>query len=107
MSGAYLAAELAALAGVVVIDARLRLFFWADARRAAVVLVIGVVFFLLWDLVAIGAGFYGRGAGGALLGIEVVPHLPLEELVFVTFLSYVTMVVLALVRRALAARAAR
>jgi lycopene cyclase domain-containing protein len=107
MMGAYLAAEIAAMAGVVVIDARLRLFVWADARRAAVVLVVGVVFFLAWDLVAIAAGFYGRGLSDAMLGVEVAPHLPLEEVVFVTFLSYVTMVVLALVRRALSARAAR
>src|SRR6187399_1390352 len=107
MRGAYLAAELVALAGVVAIDARLRLFVWADARRAAAVLVVGIVFFLVWDLVAISAGFYGRGRGDALLGLEVAPHLPVEELVFVTFLSYVTMVVLTLVRRALDARAAR
>lgn len=107
MSGAYLAAELVALACVVGVDARLHLFVWADARRAGVVLAAGVALFVGWDVVAIAAGFYGRGAGTAMLGVEVVPHLPLEELVFVTFLSYVTMVVLALVRRALASRDVR
>jgi hypothetical protein len=39
-----------------------------------------------------------------MLGVELAPHLPVEEVVFVTFLSYVTMLVLGLVRRALAAR---
>ncbi|MDM7831319.1 lycopene cyclase domain-containing protein [Cellulomonas edaphi] len=104
MRGAYLLTELAFLACIVGLDARLRLFFWADARRASVVLAVGLAFFLVWDLVAIAAGFYGRGGSSAMLGIEVAPHLPVEELVFVTFLSYVTMVVLALVRRALTAR---
>ncbi|ROS30816.1 lycopene cyclase domain-containing protein [Cellulomonas sp. PhB150] len=107
MTGAYLAAELVSLACIVAVDARFRLFFWADARRATVVLVSGIVLFLVWDVVAIAAGFYGRGESDAMLGIEVAPHLPVEELVFVTFLSYVTMVVLALVRRALLAREAR
>lgn len=107
MRGAYLAAELVSLACIVAVDARMRLFFWADARRAAVVLLTGVVLFVVWDVVAIAAGFYGRGESDAMLGIEVAPHLPVEELVFVTFLSYVTMVVLALVRRTLTARDAR
>jgi lycopene cyclase domain-containing protein len=107
MRGTYLAAELVSLACIVAVDARLRLFFWADARRAAVVLATGIVLFVGWDVVAIAAGFYGRGESDAMLGVEVAPHLPVEELVFVTFLSYVTMVVLALVRRSLAAREAR
>jgi lycopene cyclase domain-containing protein len=104
MRGAYLAVELVSLACVVAVDARLRLFVWADARRAAVVLGVGVAFFLAWDLVAIHAGFYARGGSDAMVGVEVAPHLPVEEVVFVTFLSYVTMLVLGLVRRALAAR---
>ncbi|MEN0130174.1 MAG: lycopene cyclase domain-containing protein [Brevundimonas sp.] len=104
MRGAYLAVELLALAGVVAVDARMRLFMWADARRATVVLAVGIVFFLVWDAIAIHAGFYGRGFGSSMLGVELAPHLPVEEVVFVAFLSYVTMLVLGIVRRALGAR---
>ncbi|MBD8058658.1 lycopene cyclase domain-containing protein [Cellulomonas sp. JH27-2] len=103
MRGWYLTFELVSLACIVALDARYRLFLWADLRRGLVVLVTGVVFFLAWDVVAIHEGFYGRGKGSAMLGVEVAPHLPVEELVFITFLTYLTMVVLAMVRRGLAA----
>jgi lycopene cyclase domain-containing protein len=84
---------------MVLLDRRFRLFLFADARRGALVLAVGVAFFLLWDLVAIGLGFYGRGEGEALSGVELLPHLPVEELVFITFLCYLTMVLYGLVSR--------
>jgi hypothetical protein len=46
----YLAALAISLTGMIVLDRRFRLFFWNDARRATIVLVVGVVFFLVWDL---------------------------------------------------------
>ena len=102
----YFAALLAALACMVLVDRRLRLVLWADARRGAVVVATGVAFFLLWDVVAIQAGFYARGDSPAMTGIMLAPELPLEELVFVLFLSYLTLVVHRLVLRATAARQA-
>jgi lycopene cyclase domain-containing protein len=99
VSWLYLAALLVSLGCMVLLDRRFRLFLFADARRGALVLAVGVAFFLLWDLVAIGLGFYGRGQGESLSGIELLPHLPLEELVFITFLCYLTMVLYGLVTR--------
>jgi lycopene cyclase domain-containing protein len=99
VSWLYLLALLVPLACMVLLDRRFRLFLFADARRGALVLGIGAAFFLLWDLVAIGLGFYGRGQGEALSGIELLPHLPVEELVFITFLCYLTMVLHGLVSR--------
>ena len=49
MTWLYLAGLLFSLMGMVMLDRRFRLFFWADARRAAIVLSAGVLFFLLWD----------------------------------------------------------
>ncbi|WP_028045890.1 lycopene cyclase domain-containing protein [Cellulomonas sp. URHE0023] len=93
MKGSYLAALLLSLTGVALLDARHRLFVWAEPRRAAVVLALGVTLFLSWDVMAITRGIFERGWGSALLGVSIAPHLPLEELVFVTFFSYLTMVV--------------
>lgn len=116
MTGAYLAALLASAAGVLAIDLRWRLLLGARAAtrgplgsglRVVGVVLLGAVLLLVWDVVAIRAGFYGRGGGEALLGIEVAPHLPLEELVFVMFLPYVTLVVAAACLRVLAAREGR
>ena len=99
MSWLYLLCLLVSLGCMVLLDRRFRLFLFADARRGALVLGVGVAFFLLWDLVAIGLGFYGRGQGEALSGVELLPHLPVEELVFITFLCYLTMVLYGLFTR--------
>jgi lycopene cyclase domain-containing protein len=104
MRGSYVVALLVSLAGMLLLDARHRLFVWAQPRRALVVLAVGVVFFLSWDAVAIARGFFERGGADALLGVEVAPHLPVEELVFVTFFSYLTMVVFTAAHRLVTAR---
>lgn len=87
----YLAALLVSLTGMVVLDRRFRLFFWRDGRRAAIVLVVGVVFFLLWDLAGVGLGVFFRGETSFMTGIQIAPEVPLEELIFLTLLCYLTM----------------
>ena len=87
----YLAALLVALTGMVMLDRRFRLFFWADARRAAVVLVVGLAFFVTWDLFGIGLGIFFRGETAFMTGLQVAPELPVEELFFLALLVYVTM----------------
>ena len=91
MSLLYLALLVFALGSMVVVDRRFRLFFWRDARRAAIVLVTGTVFFLLWDLAGIALHVFARGASPIATGIVLAPQLPLEELFFLVFLCYLTM----------------
>ncbi|PFG36747.1 lycopene cyclase domain-containing protein [Flavimobilis soli] len=97
MTGWYLGALAFSFAGVVTIDARWKVALFARERRAraltVAVTLVGAAGFLVWDAVAISRGFFGRGESRAMLGVEVAPHLPVEELVFVTFLSYLTLVV--------------
>jgi lycopene cyclase domain-containing protein len=101
----YLALLLGALASMVVVDRRARLVLWsATPARGAAVLAVGTLVFLGWDLVAIAAGFYSRG-GAAMTGVELAPHLPLEELFFILFLCYITLLLHGLLRRALAPHA--
>ena len=87
----YLAALLIALIGMVVLDRRFRLFFWRDARRATIVLVAGVLFFLVWDLLGVGLGVFFRGETSFMTGLQVAPEVPLEEVFFLTLLCYLTM----------------
>jgi lycopene cyclase domain-containing protein len=87
----YLAALLVSLTGMVVLDRRFRLFFWVAARRAAIVLGAGIVFFVVWDLFGIGLGIFFRGQTEFMTGIQVAPELPVEELFFLALLCYVTM----------------
>ncbi|WP_104139055.1 MULTISPECIES: lycopene cyclase domain-containing protein [unclassified Cryobacterium] len=87
----YLLTLLVSLGGMVVLDWRFRLFFWHSPVRAALVLGIGVLFFLTWDLFGIGLGIFYRGETTLMTGLQLAPELPLEELVFLTFLCYLTM----------------
>ncbi|MCU1413426.1 MAG: lycopene cyclase protein [Microbacteriaceae bacterium] len=87
----YLVALVIALTGMVMLDRRFRLFFWRSARRAAVVLVVGVLFFLAWDLSGIGLGIFFRGETTFMTGLVIAPELPIEELFFLTLLCYLTM----------------
>lgn len=93
----YLAALLGAAAGMALLDRRFRLVLWRAPRVALLLLAIGVVFFLLWDLAAIAAGHYAQGQSPMMTGLMLAPELPVEELVFITFLSYTTLVLWGLI----------
>lgn len=89
----YLVALLATLGCMLLLDRRFRLFFWRDPVAASVVTVVGVVFFLLWDAAGIAGGIFFRGEAPVATGIVLAPELPLEEPIFLLFLSVCTMVV--------------
>lgn len=92
MSFLYLAGLLGAACAMLLIDRRFRLFFFADPRVAAVVTLLGVVFFLLWDFAGIGLGIFLMGQSQYLTGVVLGPEMPLEEPVFLAFLSLCTMI---------------
>ncbi len=93
MPGLYLAALLVSFAGVVALDLRFGLALRARPRRTALVTMIGVAVFVVWDLVGITTGVFVRGDGPWYIGVELAPHLPVEEIVFLAFLSYLTCVI--------------
>ncbi|MBD7956745.1 lycopene cyclase domain-containing protein [Microbacterium sp. Sa4CUA7] len=92
MPGLYLAAILLSAAGIAALDARFRLAFWQAPGRSAAVVAIGTAFFLLWDAAGIVTGVFVKGGSTALVGIDLAPHLPLEEPVFLAFLCYLALV---------------
>lgn len=93
----YLAALLFSLAGMLVLDWRFRLAFFKEARRTASILAVGVGLFLVWDLFGIGLGIFFVGDSTLTTGIMLGPELPLEELFFLTFLCYFTLIVFRLI----------
>ncbi|MDT0164086.1 lycopene cyclase domain-containing protein [Actinotalea sp. AC32] len=103
----YLAALAVSITGMVVLDRRFGLFFFDDARRAAVVLAVGVGTFIVWDLLGIGLGVFFRGETRYMTGVQLAPELPVEEVFFLVLLSYLTMNVWAGARRVAEVRAGR
>lgn len=91
MHAAYLGFLLFSLAGMVICDHRWKLAFFRDARRAAVLSAACVGAFLLWDALGIVTGTFFRGASPYMLGVELAPEMPLEEPIFLFFLTYLTM----------------
>jgi len=75
----------------VMLDRRFTLFFWRDRRRATIVLVVGVLFFLAWDVVGVGLGIFFRGQTEFMTGLLIAPEIPLEEVFFLALLCYLTM----------------
>lgn len=104
MSWLYLLSILVPTVCMGLVDHRWRLFLFDRPRPALLVVAVGTVIFLVWDVVAISADMYHRGESPAMTGIELAPELPLEELFFIVFLCYLTMVLHQLLRRLLAAR---
>lgn len=91
MSFVYLIALLFSLAGMVVLDWRYTLFFWANTRRATIVMSVGVVFFLAWDYVGVDLGIFFPGDSPWDTGWMVTPEIPIEEVFFLVMLCYFTM----------------
>ena len=104
MSLAYLGVLVVLLGCMVLLDARLRLFFWRDALAATVVMACGVGALIVADLVGIGLGIFARAPTRAMTGVVLAPELPIEEPVFLAFLVYVTMNLVALVGMLLSRR---
>lgn len=99
----YLLILLGLLACMALIDARFKLFIFAKPLAALLSLILGTAFFLLWDVLAISQGIFLHRDSQLMTGIMVAEQLPLEEVFFLIFLCYSTMVVvtgLPVVRRA-------
>ncbi len=97
ISLAYAAVLLLLIGCMALLDARFSLVLRRARRRSSIVLAGGVVLFLLWDVVAIWQGFYHRGESAVMTGLLLAPELPVEELLFIGFLCYTTLVLRGLV----------
>lgn len=88
----YLSLLIGVIGCMALIDARFRLFVFDRPVRAVIVLVLGTGFFLAWDLAAIAQGIFLHIDSPLMTGVMLAPELPLEELFFLLFFCYQTMV---------------
>lgn len=95
----YLAFLSFSMAGMIICDHRWRLTFFHDAKRAWAICIIVVIAFLVWDALGIMTGTFFRGASPYMTGIELAPEMPLEEPIFLFFLTYLTLNLTSFFRR--------
>lgn len=99
MGFVYLGAILFSMFGMLLLDRRFKLAFFYDARRTLITLIIGVIVFIIWDIFGISLGIFFEGTSPFDSGIMLAPHFPLEELFFLTFLCYFTLILYRLLEK--------
>lgn len=103
----YLSILLITIFCMVLCDWRWKLAFFLDARRAAILSVALVVAFLVWDALGIATGSFFRGGSEYMTGVVLAPEMPVEEPIFLFFLTYLTINLTSGVRMLLNVTAAR
>lgn len=93
----YLSVLLLSFAGIATLDHRHHLAFFKDKASTAIAVVTGVIVFTLWDGAGIALGIFFAGSSPYVTGIMLAPDYPLEEVVFLLFLCYFTLVMYRLV----------
>lgn len=92
MKFAYLLFLLFSIASMVLIDKRFTLAFFYDKVRTVITIAIGVMLFIIWDAAGIVFNiFYSPGSAYAT-GWFLAPDFPVEELFFLIFLCYFTLI---------------
>lgn len=94
MNLVYASALIASAACLVLLDVRFRLVFRRRPIAAAVTMLVGLLFFLAWDAAGIALGVFRHLDSRWATGIVLAPEFPLEELLFLSFLSYLTLILL-------------
>ncbi len=91
MTGLYLGLLVFSLIGTVLLDRRWKLALFVDARRTVFVIVISVAFFLAWDITGVSNGVFFKGDSELLIGWDIATEVPIEEVVFLTLLTHVSL----------------
>lgn len=92
MQFAYLAVIIGGLVGMGIIDWRYKLALFYDKKRTILTVSIMVIIFLLWDVAGIFLNIFFSGESNYVTGVMLAPELPLEEVFFLTLLSYMPLV---------------
>jgi len=99
MSLVYAVALLFSGACLVLLDLRFGLVLRRRPIATAIALVVGLAFFLAWDAAGIALGVFRHVDSRWASGVLLAPEFPVEELLFLLFLSYLTLILLSGWRR--------
>lgn len=93
MKFTYLTVLCAGFFGMLVLDRRFALAFFADARRTGLTIAAGIAVFVVWDILGITFGIFFSGQSKYMSGWYIAPEFPAEELFFLAFLCYFTLII--------------
>ena len=102
MNVIYAVSLLVSTTCLALLDVRFSLVLRRRPVGAALAVLIAMAFFLAWDAVGIGLGVFRHLDSQWATGILLGPDFPLEELLFLAFLSYLTLILLSGAERVLA-----
>lgn len=91
MQLAYISALIVSIFGMAMIDRRFKLAFFYDKKRTLKTLSVAVCIFIIWDLAGITLGIFHKGDSPFSLPFTLLPELPLEELLFLLLLCYISL----------------
>jgi lycopene cyclase domain-containing protein len=88
----YLAAIVFSMFGMVTLDHKYMLALFHDYIRTILTVATGVIVFIVWDILGITLGIFFAGTSPYMTGLFLAPDFPIEELFFLTFLCYFTLI---------------
>lgn len=93
MNWAYLGLILFSFMGMSTLDWRFKLAFFDKPKSTTLTLLLLLVIFIIWDLIGIKLGIFFSGHSEFMSGIYLAKDFPLEEIFFLLFLSYFSLLV--------------
>lgn len=82
------------------IDYKNRYALFNDWRRTLKTIIPAILVFVLWDIAGIISGIFSDGDGKYRSGIQLGPHFPIEEILFLMLLTYTSLILWRAVSRA-------
>lgn len=92
MSLAYLGFILFSFFGMAILDHKYKLAFFSNARKTGLIIITGLAIFLVWDLLGIALGIFFYGGSEITTGLMILPEVPIEEIFFLLFLCYFSLI---------------
>ena len=92
-SFAYIGALLFSSLGMFLLDWRYKLAFFEAPKITCITLITGLVLFTFWDSIGITLGIFFTNGSPFMTGWYLAPDYPVEELMFLLFLSYIALII--------------
>ena len=88
----YPAVLVLSCAGMLVVDHRWKVAWFDRPSATALGIASCMTLLLTWDVLGVRSGVFFRGATDYMTGLTVAPEIPVEEIVFLYFLSHLALV---------------